>query len=65
MIRAMGLTEAEALGSVRLTLGRGTSPDDVKIAAKTLIRAFKTTKKNVGARTTSRFFFYSEEPDNR
>lgn len=42
VIRAMGLSEAEALGSVRLTLGRGTKGDEIKIAAQALVRAFKT-----------------------
>jgi len=40
VIKAMGLTEAEALGSVRLTLGRGTSAEDIGIAAESLERAF-------------------------
>ena len=44
VIRAMGLSEAEALGSVRLTLGRDTSSDDVVLAADALVRAFKTLK---------------------
>ena len=41
VIRAMGLSETEALGSVRLTLGRGTSAGDVRTAADALVRAFK------------------------
>jgi cysteine desulfurase len=40
VIRAMGLTEAEAIGSVRLTLGRGTRPRDTKIVARSLVRAW-------------------------
>ncbi len=31
-----------SLGSVRLTLGRGTKGDEIKIAAQALVRAFKT-----------------------
>ncbi len=41
VIRAMGLSEAEALGSVRLTLGRGTTARDIAIAVKALRRAFR------------------------
>ena len=41
VIRAMGLSESEALGSVRLTLGRGTTDGDVRTAASALVRAFK------------------------
>ncbi len=40
VIRAMGLSETKALGSVRLTLGRGTSTDDIKIAVKALVHAY-------------------------
>ena len=40
VIRAMGLSEAEALGSVRLTLGRGTTTEDIAIAVKALQRAY-------------------------
>ena len=41
VIRAMGLSETEALGSVRLTLGRDTTAGDVRTAADALVRAFK------------------------
>ena len=41
VIRAMGLSEAEALGSVRLTLGRGTSAEDIALAVKALNRAYE------------------------
>lgn len=41
VIRAMGLSEAEALGSVRLTLGRGTSGENIEVAVESLVRAFE------------------------
>ncbi len=41
VIRAMGLLKAEALESVRLTLGRGTTDGDVRTAAGALLRAFR------------------------
>jgi len=41
VIKAMGLTEAEALGSVRLSLGRGTGAEDVGVAVESLERAFR------------------------
>ena len=41
VILAMGLSPEEALGSVRLTLGRGTTEDDVVRAAEALVRASK------------------------
>lgn len=40
VILAMGVSEREALGSVRLTLGRSTTEDDVRRAASTLGRAW-------------------------
>jgi cysteine desulfurase len=40
-ITAMGVPPLEALGSVRLSLGRGTSEEDVDRAAAALVRAFK------------------------
>jgi cysteine desulfurase len=46
VIKAMGLTETEALGAVRLTLGRGTSKDDVTLAAHALLGAFEAIKAN-------------------
>jgi len=45
VIRAMGLSEAKALESVRLTLGRGTSAEDIGIAVESLERAFRGLKK--------------------
>ncbi len=39
-IVAMGVSHADALGSVRLTLGRGTTAADVHVAAASLGRAF-------------------------
>ncbi|MDX2089786.1 MAG: cysteine desulfurase family protein [Kofleriaceae bacterium] len=41
VILAMGISPEEALGSVRLTLGRGTSEDDVVRAAEALTRAWR------------------------
>jgi len=41
VIRAMGLSEKEALGSVRLALGRGTSADDISTAVKSLRQAYR------------------------
>jgi cysteine desulfurase len=41
VIRAMGLTEVDALGSVRLTLGRGTSAEDIARAVQALLRAYE------------------------
>jgi len=40
VVRAMGISEQEALGSVRLTLGRGTTDEDVARAADALARAW-------------------------
>jgi cysteine desulfurase len=40
VILAMGVSPEEALGSVRLTLGRSTTLDDVERAADALIRAW-------------------------
>ena len=41
VLLAMGLDAADALGAVRLSLGRHTSEDDVRLAACALIRAWK------------------------
>ncbi len=41
VIRAMGLSETEALESVRLTLGRGTTAADIAIAVKALRRSYQ------------------------
>ncbi len=41
VILAQGVAPAEALGSVRLTLGRSTSADDVSTAADALIRSWR------------------------
>jgi len=41
VIRAMGLSETEALGSVRLALGRSTSAEDIDTAVKTLLQAYR------------------------
>ncbi len=42
VLLAMGVPPAEALGSVRLTLGRTTTADDIKRASEALIRAWQT-----------------------
>ena len=44
VIRAMGLSEQEALGAVRLTLGRGTTVEDVEVAVKALRRGFERVR---------------------
>ena len=44
VIRAMGLSEEEALGSVRLTLGRGTTGKDIERAAQVMIGAYRAVK---------------------
>jgi len=41
VILAMGVSPAEAAGSVRLTLGRGTSEDEIERAAEALARAWR------------------------
>lgn len=41
VILAMGVTPEQALGSVRLTLGRGTTENDVARAAETLVRSWR------------------------
>ena len=41
VITAMGLTEAQALESIRLTLGRGTIADDIEITVNALIHAYQ------------------------
>jgi len=41
VLLAMGVAPAEALGAVRLTVGRGTTDDDVARAAHALVRAFR------------------------
>jgi len=42
VILAMGVPPEQAVGSVRLTLGRGTSEDDVLRAAEALVRSWRT-----------------------
>ena len=44
VILAMGVPAAEAVGSVRLTLGRGTTDDDVARAADALSRAWQSVR---------------------
>ena len=41
VILAMGISPSEALGSVRLTLGRSTTEDDVLRATESLVRAWR------------------------
>jgi cysteine desulfurase len=38
----MGVPAEEAMGSVRLTLGRHTSEDDIRRAAEALIRSWRS-----------------------
>jgi len=40
VLRAMGLAEGDALGTVRLSLGRSTTERDVQVAADALVRSF-------------------------
>ena len=42
VVLAMGVPAAEAVGSVRLTLGRGTTDDEVTVAADALGRAWRS-----------------------
>src|SRR5262249_34883107 len=42
VILAMGIPAAEAVGSVRLTLGRATTHDDIALAAHALSRAWRS-----------------------
>lgn len=44
VILAMGIPAAEAVGSVRLTLGRGTTDDDIARAADVLARAWQSVR---------------------
>src|SRR5262245_1187448 len=44
VILAMGIPSGEAIGSVRLTLGRGTTTDDVTRAADALARAWRSVR---------------------
>jgi cysteine desulfurase len=44
VILAMGVSEAEALGTIRLTLGRHTMADDVSLAADALIGSWRRTQ---------------------
>ena len=43
VILAMGVSPKDALGSVRLTLGRGTTEDEVARAAAALVRSWRET----------------------
>ena len=44
VILAMGVSEAEALGTIRLTLGRDTTADDVLRAADALVESWRRTE---------------------
>lgn len=48
VILAMGVPAKEALGSVRLTLGRGTTEQDVATAAEALVRAWNALAASPG-----------------
>jgi len=45
VLLSMGLTADVALGSIRLSLGRATTPEDVHRAAEALVRAWKLTRR--------------------
>jgi cysteine desulfurase len=45
----MGVSPREALGTVRLSLGRGTTPDEVDCAAAALVRAWQSAARPVAA----------------
>ena len=53
VILAMGIPLTEALGSVRLTLGRHTTRDDVDRAAEALARAWRSSQSSVPTASTS------------
>jgi len=42
VVTAMGVPAEKAMGSVRLTLGRHTSEDDIERAAEALIRSWRS-----------------------
>jgi cysteine desulfurase len=46
VILAMGLSADDALGTVRLTLGRGTTAEDVELAADALVSAWRAVQTN-------------------
>jgi cysteine desulfurase len=46
VLLAMGLTPENALGSIRLSLGRATTQTEIEFAAKELARAWSTLSKN-------------------
>jgi cysteine desulfurase len=54
VILAMGVSPKEALGSVRLTLGRGTTEDEVARAAAALVRSWRNTGCNGDGRYPER-----------
>jgi len=47
VILAMGVPPASAAGSVRLTLGRGTTEEDVKTAARALVRSWRRSRSSL------------------
>lgn len=49
VVTAMGVSAEEAIGSVRLSLGRGTSEEDVERAARALIRSWGRSTPREGA----------------
>ncbi|HEY4644951.1 MAG TPA: hypothetical protein VIH25_01590 [Steroidobacteraceae bacterium] len=53
VILAMGVPLEEALGSVRLSLGRSTTHDDIRRAAGALVRAWQEPDVIVAARIRS------------
>lgn len=45
VLAAMGLTEKEAAETLRISMGRGTGEEDVRIAAKTMINTYRQCKR--------------------
>jgi len=45
ILKAMGISDAVALGAVRLSLGRETSEDDIVRAAASLVHAYDAAAK--------------------
>jgi cysteine desulfurase len=54
VLLAMGLSDTEAVGAVRLTLGRSTTEADIERAAQLLARSWSTLRSSAASRTASR-----------
>jgi cysteine desulfurase len=46
VILAMGVSAGDALGTIRLTLGRATTPEDVALASDALVSAWRAVHTN-------------------